>query len=55
LKELQDDLNDMLDSLSAVGAVTLISNVPARGGDEPDICRDESAEEVEEEVSCVSS
>lgn len=55
LKELQDDFNDMLDSLSASGAVTLISDVQARGTDEPNACGDDSPDMVEEEVSYVSN
>ena len=56
LKELQDDFNDMLDYLSASGAVALASDEGASELDKPNACRDDLAGAIEEEeVSCASS
>jgi methyl-accepting chemotaxis protein len=69
LKELQDDFNDMLDYLSASGAVALASDERAsderasdeRASDERasevdklNACRDALAGAIEEEASCAS-
>jgi len=54
LMELQDVFNDMLDSLSRSGAVTLISQVKAGGTNEPNAGGDvNSPDTIDEGVSCV--
>lgn len=54
LKELQNDFNDMLDSLSRSGAVTLISQVQAGGTNGPTE-GDNFPDTIDEEVSYVSN
>ncbi len=54
LMELQDDFNDMLDSLSRSGAVTLISQLQTGGTNEPNGGGDvNSPDTIDEEVSYV--
>lgn len=50
LKELQDEFNDMLDSLSATGAVSLTNQTANQGTERSTIDVDDRAFAVEEEV-----
>ncbi|MHB8974155.1 MAG: HAMP domain-containing protein [Pirellulaceae bacterium] len=55
LMELQDEFNEMLDSLSRSGAVTLISQVQADGTNKPSAGGDSFSDTIDEEVSYVSN
>ena len=56
LMELQDDFNDMLDTLSRCGAVTVISQAQASDTNESNADRDvHSADTIDERISHVSN